>query len=147
TKTLTGTTAVVVNAAGIVPGTDVVTSTGNGPNGVPIAYVRDVDYSVDGTAGKLARIAGSAIPSGASVKIKYVAPPVTRSSLETITPPETARGRLVDILSSKRPDVPNVRAVVPTFQWTGGNAPPASLQSTRTGNSLRVYVDRPWFSS
>jgi hypothetical protein len=44
------------------------------------------------------------------------------------------------------PDDPRVLYVVPTFEWnradvTGGE------RVTRTGNGLRVWLDRPWFSS
>lgn len=47
------------------------------------------------------------------------------------------------IPASGAPDVPQVLYVVPTFRWdrrTRGS-------STRLGNGLRVYLERPWFSS
>jgi hypothetical protein len=47
----------------------------------------------------------------------------------------------VDVLNSARPDVPKVLYVVPMFSWTNG---PTS--SVRQGG-LRVYLDRPGFSS
>lgn len=53
----------------------------------------------------------------------------------------------VMILNSARPDPPKVLYVVPTFAWE--DDPPAAGKVTRTrkGGGLRVYLDRPWFSS
>ncbi|TVQ10618.1 MAG: hypothetical protein EA364_12030 [Balneolaceae bacterium] len=52
----------------------------------------------------------------------------------------------VKVPNSARPDAPNVLYVVPTFGWeqeqvAGGNV------SRRCGGGLRVYLDRPWYSS
>ena len=143
---LTGVTPKLIDALGIVPGTDSVQSIVVAP-ALPVAYVRGVDYDVDEVAGTIARTAASSIPSGAKVHVRYVAPSVTRSSLEVITAPEVARGLPVDVLSTARPAAPDVRYLVPTFEWQGGGPPPAELKSTRTGNGLRVYLGRPWFSS
>jgi hypothetical protein len=46
-----------------------------------------------------------------------------------------------DILNSARPTAPRVRYIVPTFRWEGG-----AVALTRKGG-LRVYLDRPWYSS
>lgn len=46
-----------------------------------------------------------------------------------------------DILNSARPAAPRVRYIVPTFRWEGG-----AVALTRKGG-LRVYLDRPWYSS
>lgn len=48
----------------------------------------------------------------------------------------------ISVPSSARPDAPHVLYVVPTFRWESG---PDS--SRRVGRGLRVYLDRPWFSS
>ncbi|EHR71494.1 hypothetical protein BurJ1DRAFT_2666 [Burkholderiales bacterium JOSHI_001] len=45
--------------------------------------------------------------------------------------------------ASSPPDLPEVLYVVPTFRWDRSSAG----RSTRLGNGLRVYLDRPWFSS
>ena len=37
--------------------------------------------------------------------------------------------------------------MVPTFRWERGASASGGLQSIRYGNGLRVYLDRPWFSS
>jgi hypothetical protein len=58
----------------------------------------------------------------------------------------TAVSQNTHVLSSAPPDEPRVVYVVPTFRWleTPGNA---SLDTTRYGNGLRVWLERPWFSS
>ncbi|MET0552052.1 MAG: hypothetical protein ABW221_03375 [Vicinamibacteria bacterium] len=52
----------------------------------------------------------------------------------------------VDILSSARPAPPKVRYLVPTFGWTR-TKDGATRTSRRTGGGVRVYLERPWFSS
>jgi hypothetical protein len=52
----------------------------------------------------------------------------------------------VDIPASARPVAPSVVYVLPTFGWqrqTDSNV----MRSVRFGGGLRVYLDRPWFSS
>lgn len=48
--------------------------------------------------------------------------------------------------ASAPPDAPRVLYTVPTFRWND-SASPGRLDSTRLGNGLRVWLDRPWFSS
>jgi DNA-binding beta-propeller fold protein YncE len=53
---------------------------------------------------------------------------------------------IVDVPSSARPAAPRVCYVVPTFGWersTDSNL----ISSRRRGHGLRVYLDRPWYSS
>jgi hypothetical protein len=53
---------------------------------------------------------------------------------------------LVDVPASARPAAPLINYVVPTFGWqrqTQSNV----KRSVRFGGGLRVYLDRPWFSS
>ena len=52
----------------------------------------------------------------------------------------------LDILNTARPDAPKVLYVLPTFGW-GQNTEGVWSISTRGGGGLRVYLDRPWFSS
>lgn len=50
------------------------------------------------------------------------------------------------ILNSARPDAPKLLYILPTFGWetrTEGTG----IASARKGGGLRVYMDRPWFSS
>ncbi len=52
----------------------------------------------------------------------------------------------IDIENSKRPDLPKLLYIVPTYGWeseTDGQ----TISKTRSGGGLRVYLDRPWFSS
>jgi hypothetical protein len=53
---------------------------------------------------------------------------------------------LVDVPSSARPSIPDVLYVVPTFGWERQETSNVKT-SVRFGNGLRVYLDRPWFSS
>ncbi|MGE5815105.1 MAG: hypothetical protein ACM36C_11505, partial [Acidobacteriota bacterium] len=50
------------------------------------------------------------------------------------------------VLASAPPDDPRVVYTMPTFRWveTKGSG---SLDSTRFGNGLRVWLERPWFTS
>jgi hypothetical protein len=53
----------------------------------------------------------------------------------------------VKILNSARPDSPKVLYVVPTFGWSGKSIGANKKERTRHGGGLRVYLDRPWYSS
>jgi len=52
-----------------------------------------------------------------------------------------------NILSSARPDAPKILYVVPTFGWESGSGPNDAKTSKRIGGGLRIWMDRPWFSS
>lgn len=52
----------------------------------------------------------------------------------------------VDILNSARPDAPKVLYVIPTFGWFR-NDEITKYKSIRLGGGLRIYLERPWFSS
>ena len=71
---------------------------------------------------------------------------MTRSSLEPDAQPPTPVGYQVDIPSSQRPPAPDVRYLIPAFGWQRGSSG-TSKTSTRTGNTLRVYLGRPWFQT
>lgn len=53
----------------------------------------------------------------------------------------------VEVFSTARPAAPKVRYVVPTFGWEKPVASSGSLTSIRWGGGLRVYLDRPWYST
>jgi len=142
TVTLAGINPVVLDAAGVVSGADEVRSA----DGV-IRYSRDIDYVLDLPAGTIARIASGTIADGASVKVAYVAAPVTRSSLEQLVSPATSAGYPVSVPSSAPPLSPDLRRVVPAFSWSRGTVAGGGQQSSRLGGGLRVFVGRPWFSS
>lgn len=71
--------------------------------------------------------------------VEAVAEPGT---LETPAPVFTKQS--VSILSTARPDVPRVLYAIPTFAWDSNGD---GSRKTRRGNGLRVYLERPWFSS
>jgi len=54
---------------------------------------------------------------------------------------------LVDIPSSARPEVPHVLYVVPMFSWNRSRPNKMEATSKRHGGGLRVYLERPWYSS
>lgn len=103
-----------------------------------VLYTRGVDYAIDYAAGTLARVAGSAIGSGATVKVDYVEGPITR---------ETPAKATLHVLNSARPAAPRVLYVVPTFGWDGPKKTGKVITSKRAGGGLRVYLERPWWSS
>ena len=52
------------------------------------------------------------------------------------------------VRSTQAPEVPRVVYAVPTFRWQRNLGTALATQSsTRFGNGLRVYLERPWFSS
>jgi hypothetical protein len=53
---------------------------------------------------------------------------------------------VVDVPSSARPIAPDVAYVVPTFGWEAQETTNVK-SSIRFGNGLRVYLNRPWYSS
>ena len=58
----------------------------------------------------------------------------------------TSQPVTISVPNSARPDAPKVLYVLPTFQWERGPEG-AWTVSKRKGGGLRVYLDRPWFSS
>jgi hypothetical protein len=53
----------------------------------------------------------------------------------------------VDVLSSARPQAPQVVQVLPTFAWRRGGPAGTGVVNTRRGGGLRVYLQPPWFTS
>jgi len=51
------------------------------------------------------------------------------------------------VLASAPPADPKVLYVVPTMRWSKQQGAGGSFNVTRKGNGLRVWLDRPWFSS
>jgi hypothetical protein len=54
----------------------------------------------------------------------------------------------VNVLSSARPPAPAVHSVVPLFRWDEGDEPeqPAAVRRRRRAG-VRIYLERPWFST
>jgi hypothetical protein len=86
----------------------------------------------------------------ATTRYREYFPPEVTSNPSLITASTT--GSKVSVPSSRRPDPPEVLYVVPTFKWSEppllkrlGQVP--TTRRTRVGRGLRVYLDRPWYSS
>jgi hypothetical protein len=62
---------------------------------------------------------------------------------------ETALPRSTPVLSSARPAAARIAFTVPTFGWEGADPEPdwAEWERRRVGGGLRVYLERPWYSS
>jgi hypothetical protein len=142
TEKLTGTATVVCSSAGFAPGTVDVRAFDD----TATIYRSGVDFAEDDKAGSIARITDGSIPDGGSVQVQFVAPPVTRSSLEKVAKPPTVFGNLVSVPSTARPPAPDLRYLIPAWNWVT-QASPTSPSSSRVGNVLRVYLGRPWFAS
>jgi hypothetical protein len=69
---------------------------------------------------------------------------ITRPLQSELSTPaaELAQQTNVDVLSTARPDAPKLLYIVPLFKW---RRKPKS--AVREGGGLRIYLDRPWFSS
>lgn len=52
----------------------------------------------------------------------------------------------LQILSTARPEAPKVRYIIPTFQWVIEKSE-GEIKQKRLGGGLRIYLERPWFSS
>jgi hypothetical protein len=80
----------------------------------------------------------------ATTRFREYFPETLTSDVANIT--QVSDKKTVDVPASARPAAPKVLYVVPTFGWeqTGGTEGPLS-RKRRVG--LRVYLDRPWYSS
>lgn len=142
-----GTVALDTGGKGVVSGSvtvknSVVTAQDGTITGAK-TYVEGKDYTVEEQAGTVTFVTKT--PVDQEVLITYLAQPIVRPDPDTA---ETATLRTLKIPSSARPAAPRVLYVVPTFEWRHGQGPgPGQRFSHRLGNGLRVYLDRPWWSS
>lgn len=68
------------------------------------------------------------------------------TAAEVGTPPANAAKMSIKILNSARPAAAKPLYLLPTFAWTRSSS--GGLYNTlRRGGGLRVYMERPWFSS
>ncbi|MGZ3144465.1 hypothetical protein ACVDFE_21225 [Lentzea chajnantorensis] len=92
------------------------------------------DYVVtDAATGTFRRTNGGNLTTGRTLEVSFVRPD-TRSAPAVLEQ---------NIPSTARPAAPRIRQVLPVFRWEN----PAPGQSVRRGGGLRVYLERPWFSS
>jgi len=85
---------------------------------------------------------------GATRFAEYFPPPTSDAAGTSAAPAGTvtiASRPDVNVRSSARPLAPKVLHVLPSFGWESSDHN-GTLSSTRAGR-LRVYVDRPWYSS
>lgn len=123
----------VLDPKGIVAGSDKVHSVVAPVGESAVRYEAGRDYVVTPETGQITRTENSRIGAADEVEVTYIVPPITRTGTKAVTR---------TVLSSARPAPPKVLYVVPTFGW---DRTPA--RSTRSGGGLRVWLDRPWFSS
>ncbi|BCY08687.1 hypothetical protein [Actinoplanes sp. L3-i22] len=102
-------------------------------SGATTAATADGDFLVDPDGRTLHRTAGGRIAEGARVVVSLVRGPLTAEGPAT----------QVDVLNSAVPAPPRIRYVVPAFAWDD----PVAGTSRRLGGGLRVYLERPWWSS
>lgn len=84
-------------------------------------------------------------------RIRYVARSTSRyreyfQQAETLDFTRTSQSVAVDVPASARPVSPQIAYVIPTFGWQR-QMQTNLKRSVRFGGGLRVYLDRPWFSS
>ena len=139
-------------ALGVVPGSVRLTSTaGDGTRRTP---TEGRQFSVDAASGtiRFSRGSGGDFPAvGAEVTAVYLVPPISRETDDPSAGPPDLGPVLLEVPSAARPHAPKVRYVLPTYGWededvtSGGEV--VGHTSTRRGNGLRIYLERPWWSS
>jgi hypothetical protein len=99
----------------------------------PVAYA--ISSTPGESAAKLSRL-GAVIPSETPLTLRFVTNPISHRS-------NTVRRT---VKASARPAAPIVHSVIPTFGWertTSGR----TATSTRTTAGVRIWLERPWWSS
>ncbi len=71
-------------------------------------------------------------------------PPATNTAATTTS---TGAALGVEVKNSARPDAPKVLYVLPVFDWDSPPGTAGVTRRVRTGGGLRVYLERPWYSS
>ena len=81
----------------------------------------------------------------ATTRFREFMPPDIRSDPANVIVASEPSG--IWVPSATRPPAPAVRYVIPTFGWTRTEQGDVGRRSWRRGGGLRVYLDRPWFTS
>lgn len=107
-----------------------------------VAAVEGRDYTVDAAAGTIRRLPGSSLALNSDVDVDFIRLPITRSSDE-------AGGATfpVTIPNSAVPDVLLVEEVLPAFSRSFFNEGPDDYGVYHEGQTVRVWVRRPWFTT
>lgn len=131
-----------VTAGGISPAPVMVTGVATGNT-----YVDGVDYRIDRAVGRLVRLKTSFASGNAgseAVNVSFI-----RGDIEWAGEPIQRH-----VAATARPAAPKLHSIVPTFKWAAQTLSaepilnlPKRKRSVRSGGGLRVWLDRPWFSS
>jgi hypothetical protein len=131
------------------------------PGWLSVGEAKSVDHAANVTAGTALDAQRHDFGDTKYRKITYTFAAVSRFRehfLDLLPPPGPSRAASEKIsftrtgsidavvLSSARPHAPKVKYCVPTFQWERKEDPHAII-SRRCGGGIRVFLDRPWFSS
>lgn len=129
----------VARISGINQGSVVVQQSAGGE-----VYEEGIHYVVDYAAGTIRRTKTSdgpdAKPDGipaSPIEVSYLAGDFHRTA---------AIARTLIMKSTARPAPPKFAYAVPAFEWSASRSGDVRT-SVRSGNRLRVYLERPWFSS
>jgi hypothetical protein len=115
------------------------------PDPPPGDYVVIEDPTLNGanpdsaTHGTIQILANANVPnpSNGVIDFSYVGP-----TIHTFSDPASDKTVHMHVLNSARPKAPDVLYVIPIYKRAVTNT-----SATRTGNALRVYLNRPWWSS
>ncbi|MGO9558187.1 MAG: hypothetical protein ACLPQS_06485 [Acidimicrobiales bacterium] len=125
-----GLTPVKISKLGINPGTVVVTIAPSDTEVVP-----PKDYLIHADTGEM--IYKQSTHSQRKLNIRFQ-PTTTRAG------PAVP----VQVLASARPAAPHVSRIIPAWEWNGPvGRVETGIEYDRTGGYLRVYLERPWWSS
>jgi hypothetical protein len=143
TSVVLTTSPTTINSGGFAQGATIVSATvseGSPPVNETVTFQPGVDYLEDDVAGTLAVVPGGSIPgvvgAGGAVDVRYVVPPVIAVSSPVSLP----------VPSTARPSAPDIAFVLPIFSFDTASTS-TSITSSRTANALRIYLNRPWYSS
>jgi len=105
-----------------------------------VALESGVDFAVNETARTFTLLATTNRATGMKEPVEIIYQPTV-----TVQGPAAP----VHVLSSAPPKAPVISQIVPAWQITEptGSLSAGKITQSRTGGFLRVYLDRPWFSS
>lgn len=111
-------------------------------------YVEGTHFTVDAANGTVTVKTGEPgdgfAQQGQKIVVAYLVPPIVRP----VGPGESVNPAVLSIKSSAPPAAPKVVYVVPTFGWESKKGTQiGTYESRRRGKGLRVYLERPWWST
>ncbi|MCX6399973.1 MAG: hypothetical protein NTX33_08605 [Propionibacteriales bacterium] len=109
-------------------------------------YEEGRDFTINSPSpGQVSLTTDSDIPTGRQMIARFVRGPISRFSTEV--PASEATTTTINILATARPAAPQIEYVLPAYQWGRWVTSASQDTNKRTGNLLRVWLGRPWFSS